>query len=810
MYKEGDRLVTGHRLIQFLGRGNFGEVWKATAPGNTFTALKFLNLEQTQGRSEYRAIQPLKNIRHANLLQMTAIWLLDENGQIIPDDEVMEGMFMDTVRGTLASVTVAPTDHRPSTLIIAMPYADRNLDQLLQDYKEKGLAGIPREELLDYLEDAAKAIDYLNAPHHDLGQGPMAIRHCDVKPENLLLMGQSVVLCDFGVSRSILGSSTARKTSLGGSLAYMAPECLSDEVTEYSDQFSLAISYLELRTGKLPFDGMSQAAVMEQRRRGILDLRDLPKAEAAVIRRATSVNPAHRYSSALKLVEALQQAKEGKSGSPLKVMAISAAVLLAASAGGLAWWQYGSAPAPEPEPPPVSLGGSGEPVEEKQPPLIKEWIELETQAYTAVDSDWNRAVELMSQAIQKRSAEEPLKFPSAVELVDPNNRFFSQPFWPQELDRLVTLDKSAEGLLTLATFEGERKMPSTSSTIAMESISKLGQVDDQVIVLGQNGDSQMEVVSMLDTENLPAAWKPFSRGPNLGICTSAHGKKSALLEWKKRMLIASDGNSLPLEIEELDPDDPPLCQLSDDGKWVAFQATSAVYIGRIADKKWVRLPLADSSEIGEIDLIPGIFSFQVGRRFGFITLSRKIDFKGNICVLKFQLDDPEQFEFLVFQPPEKDAYYARLEKQNEQIHLLLGVKGEEVLMYRDIEQGLTNFSTFAPAESVTDVGQRAEAIAYSFTLDVGLGEPSWLAWGTNRNQLYLQKLDQSEPPISIAETPFEPAYVYLDETRLLIGSDRCAVANYNFREIKLIYEASKKAGKLSTVQPSKPLPKTKA
>ena len=65
------------------------------------------------------------------------------------------------------------------------------------------MTGIPLDVLLDYMEDAAKGIDYLNLPIHDLGKGPMSIIHGDIKPQNLLIVGNSLQICDFGLARSI-------------------------------------------------------------------------------------------------------------------------------------------------------------------------------------------------------------------------------------------------------------------------------------------------------------------------------------------------------------------------------------------------------------------------------------------------------------------------------------------------------------------------------------------------------------------------------------------------------------------------------
>src|SRR4051794_38480997 len=44
VYTSGDVPVPGFRLVKRLGRGGFGEVWKATGPGGTEAAIKIINL----------------------------------------------------------------------------------------------------------------------------------------------------------------------------------------------------------------------------------------------------------------------------------------------------------------------------------------------------------------------------------------------------------------------------------------------------------------------------------------------------------------------------------------------------------------------------------------------------------------------------------------------------------------------------------------------------------------------------------------------------------------------------------------------
>ena len=68
MLRRGEEPIPGYRLERLLGRGGFGEVWRATAPGGTRTALKFLNVAGKHGLKEFRAVQRVKNIIHPHLV----------------------------------------------------------------------------------------------------------------------------------------------------------------------------------------------------------------------------------------------------------------------------------------------------------------------------------------------------------------------------------------------------------------------------------------------------------------------------------------------------------------------------------------------------------------------------------------------------------------------------------------------------------------------------------------------------------------------------------------------------------------------
>ena len=310
MLEKGDEPVPGYRLEAFLGRGQFGEVWRAISPGGAQVALKFLNLDERQGLKEFRAIQRFKTIRYPHLASVTALWLLDETGKVL--DDIGDGAYVSpptTGRDTLRPDPLVESDHVPHRLIVATLLCDKNLADRLAECQLQGSAGIPVDELLRYMEEAAKAIDFLNALRHDLGDGPVAIQHCDIKPANIMLTGGSVMICDFGVA-AFLGNSriASTATSMAGSPAFMSPECTRCKPSATSDQYSLAITYFELRTGRLPFRSQTLIDVLDAHRSGSLDLSLLARHEQAVIRKATSVNPEDRYPSSVAFVWALRHA----------------------------------------------------------------------------------------------------------------------------------------------------------------------------------------------------------------------------------------------------------------------------------------------------------------------------------------------------------------------------------------------------------------------------------------------------------------------------------------------------------------------
>lgn len=253
--------LPGYKLQKMLGAGGYGEVWLADAPGGLTKAVKIIFGFHNEKRasSELRSLEKIKAVRHPFLLSLERIEVIEDR------------------------------------LVIVTELADGSLQDRFNHFAEQGQPGIPREELLGYLRDSADALDYLSNNH--------SLQHLDIKPENLLLLAGHVKVADFGLVKQIQDT----QASLVGGMTplYSAPEVFQGTPTSYSDQYSLAVLYQEMLTGKPPFSGTNSAELTLQHMHDDPDLSPLPLADRYVLARALSKNPQQRYTSCRELVNAL-------------------------------------------------------------------------------------------------------------------------------------------------------------------------------------------------------------------------------------------------------------------------------------------------------------------------------------------------------------------------------------------------------------------------------------------------------------------------------------------------------------------------
>ena len=162
--------------------------------------------------------------------------------------------------------------------------------------REAGEAGIPRQELLGHVRDAADALDFINVSQ--------SLQHLDIKGENLLLVGGRLNLGDFGLMRNLSEQDAALLD--GMTPRYSAPELFKGQPTKYSDQYSLAVVYAELLTGQTLFEARTPAEFAVQHLIGAKPrleglCRTIKPSSCAALRR----NPDERYPNCREFVDSL-------------------------------------------------------------------------------------------------------------------------------------------------------------------------------------------------------------------------------------------------------------------------------------------------------------------------------------------------------------------------------------------------------------------------------------------------------------------------------------------------------------------------
>jgi serine/threonine protein kinase len=173
---------------------------------------------------------------------------------------------------------------------------------------------LPIEEAVDFTLQACHAL----ADAHAIG-----IIHRDIKPSNLFVMRktdgkESIKVLDFGISK-ITGKAkpcssmgVTHTQSLMGSPFYMSPEEMASprNVGPSTDIWALGVTFYELVTGRLPFDGDSItelcSRVLTQPVPSLTAwLAQVPDGLQAVVERCLEKDPAKRYANVAELAAAL-------------------------------------------------------------------------------------------------------------------------------------------------------------------------------------------------------------------------------------------------------------------------------------------------------------------------------------------------------------------------------------------------------------------------------------------------------------------------------------------------------------------------
>lgn len=229
---QSDRRISHYRILEKLGEGGMGQVYKAedTKLGRT-VALKVVPQGVTDDSVKRRFLREGKALSALNHPHIATIYEIDE---------------------------------QDSLTFIAMEYIE---GKTLMDFLKSRVLTV--REALDFAIPIAEA---LMKAHEKL------IVHRDIKPSNIMVTSDGYVkVLDFGLAKLKASPMTVEETgktgasgalteigTIWGTVSYMSPEQAAGlEVDHRSDIFSFAIVLYEMLAGRRPFSGGNRMAVLQ-------------------------------------------------------------------------------------------------------------------------------------------------------------------------------------------------------------------------------------------------------------------------------------------------------------------------------------------------------------------------------------------------------------------------------------------------------------------------------------------------------------------------------------------------------------------
>jgi TolB-like protein/Flp pilus assembly protein TadD len=300
MQIESGRMLSHCRLVEKIGEGGMGVVWRAIDTRlEREVAVKILPPELAGDPARLarfeREAKAVAALNHPNIVTIYSV-------------ERADGIHFFTME-----------------LVDGVPLSD----QLSRD-------GLPLERFLNL---AIPLADALSAAHE---QG---ITHRDLKPANIMVTRQGrVKILDFGLAKLLREesgegpeaptrtNSLTRDGGLLGTIPYMSPEQVEGRAVDHrSDLFSLGTILYEMATGRHPFRGDSHAAVMsailKETPRRVNEIEpELPADLGRIIRHCLQKDPERRCQTAKGLrneLEELRKTSESEAVAP----ALQSAVL---------------------------------------------------------------------------------------------------------------------------------------------------------------------------------------------------------------------------------------------------------------------------------------------------------------------------------------------------------------------------------------------------------------------------------------------------------------------------------------------------
>jgi len=212
------RIIKNFRIDAVLGDGGMGVVYKAwDLVLERYVALKIIKFELAQNESFIKRLQAeakiLAKLKHPHLVHIYEFFEEMGNWHIV----------MEYIDGITVEKKIEQDGALSSDLVIKI------------------------------CQQVLSALDYAHSP----GEEHPKIIHRDLKPSNIMLTRQDEVkITDFGLARIQDDSKLTQSSILWGTLFYMSPEQVNEEIAEIdhrTDIYALGITCYEMLAGRLPF-----------------------------------------------------------------------------------------------------------------------------------------------------------------------------------------------------------------------------------------------------------------------------------------------------------------------------------------------------------------------------------------------------------------------------------------------------------------------------------------------------------------------------------------------------------------------------
>ena len=256
MFETGMIIQNRYEIIEEVGSGGMSVVYKAKCHVlNRFVAIKVLKPEFSDDKgfvNKFRIeAQSAAGLSHPNIVNVFDVG--EENGFYYIVMELVEGI-------------------------------------TLKEYIQQN-GRLPYQTALDFIMQITAGIEVAHE-HHTI--------HRDIKPQNIIVSKNGTLkVTDFGIAKAATSNTIA--SSAMGSVHYISPEQARGGYSdERSDIYSLGITFYEMLTGRVPFEGENNVTVaLMHIQSELIPPReyypDIPVGLEKIVLKATQKKPERRY-----------------------------------------------------------------------------------------------------------------------------------------------------------------------------------------------------------------------------------------------------------------------------------------------------------------------------------------------------------------------------------------------------------------------------------------------------------------------------------------------------------------------------------